>query len=97
MIFFCKVTYSEGFPNAALESCTMGTPVLAFDVPGGTKEIIEHEVNGFLVDNENDYLRYLNLTSIWSRKEIRMSVVAKFSSSIIIKKYEELLIAEVVK
>ena len=94
---FLQGSYSEGFPNAALESCTMGTPVLAFDVPGGTKEIIDHKVNGFLVDNEDDYLRFLNLNKIWSRKEIRMSVVAKFSSSIIIEKYEELLTTQVIK
>jgi glycosyltransferase involved in cell wall biosynthesis len=39
----------EGSPNTALESLGCGTPVLAFDCPGGTGEIIEHGENGWLV------------------------------------------------
>mgnify|MGYP000064476028 CR=1 FL=1 len=39
---FLQGSYVEGFPNALLESCVVGTPVLAFNVPGGTKEIIEN-------------------------------------------------------
>lgn len=89
---FLQGSYSEGFPNAVLESCFMGTPVLAFDVPGGTKEIIEHQVNGFLVNSEDEYFKSLNSEKIWSRKRIRSSVLAKFSSSVIIKKYEDLLL-----
>lgn len=51
--YFLQGSYVEGFPNAVLESCVVGTPVIAFDVPGGTKEIIIDGVNGFLVNNKN--------------------------------------------
>ena len=57
---FLQGSYVEGFPNTVLESCLVGTPVLAFNVPGGTKEIITHEHNGYLVETEEDYLKYLN-------------------------------------
>ena len=38
--FFIQGSYVEGFPNSVLESCSVGTPVIAFNCPGGTKEII---------------------------------------------------------
>lgn len=39
---------SEGSPNVALEAMALGVPVLATNV-GGTPEIIEHEITGWLV------------------------------------------------
>ena len=39
----------EGYPNALIESITLNTPVVAFNSPGGTHEIIKDGQNGFLV------------------------------------------------
>ena len=45
------VLYSgyEGLPHFLLESLQMGTPVIA-SLKGGNPEVIEHNINGFLVD-----------------------------------------------
>jgi glycosyltransferase involved in cell wall biosynthesis len=43
----------EGSPNAVLESLACGTPVLAFNCPGGTSEIITEGRNGWLVPAED--------------------------------------------
>jgi glycosyltransferase involved in cell wall biosynthesis len=43
----------EGSPNVVLESLACGTPVLAFDCPGGTAEIIGDGRNGWLVPAGN--------------------------------------------
>ena len=53
---FIQGSYVEGFPNAVLESCSVGTPVVAINCPGGTKEIIEHATNGFLVVSDDDFI-----------------------------------------
>ncbi len=87
---FLQGSYVEGFPNALLESCSVGTPVIAFDVPGGTKEIIRNGVNGFLVKDEIEFLNKLMKKVDWSPQSIRNEVVNKFNSPEIIGQYESL-------
>tara|TARA_B100000795_G_scaffold237672_1_gene198423 strand:+ start:534 stop:1613 length:1080 start_codon:yes stop_codon:yes gene_type:complete len=91
--FFIQGSYVEGFPNAVLESCSVGTPVLAFDCPGGTKEIIEDGINGFLSVTEEDFnrtLQNLNKISVFKRPIVQESVLMKFSHQKIIGEYENL-------
>ncbi|KAA1246946.1 glycosyltransferase [Aquimarina sp. RZ0] len=90
---FLQGSYVEGFPNALLESCAVGTPAVVFNAPGGTKEIIEEDLNGYISENEEDFLqnviKALELKD-WNPLEIRNSVFSKFSKEIILNKYEEL-------
>mgnify|MGYP001044760269 CR=1 FL=1 len=46
----------EGFPMSIIESLALGTPVVSVDCPSGPSEIIEHNVNGLLVENDNPML-----------------------------------------
>ncbi|WP_345274499.1 glycosyltransferase [Flaviramulus aquimarinus] len=89
---FLQGSYVEGFPNALLESCVIGTPVIAFNVPGGTKEIIENGINGFLVDDETTYINMMEDVREWEPDEIRQSVYLKFNKEKIIEQYEKLFI-----
>ncbi|MUU77191.1 glycosyltransferase [Winogradskyella endarachnes] len=89
---FLQGSYVEGFPNALLESCVIGTPVIAFNAPGGTKEIVENGINGYIVDNEMDYLEKLNENKKWKPEEVRESVYIKFNKETIINQYEKLFI-----
>lgn len=43
----------EGFPNAVLEAMSAGLCVVAFDSPGGTRQILADGAAGILVDNDN--------------------------------------------
>lgn len=89
---FLQGSYVEGFPNALLESCVAGTPAIAFNVPGGTKEIVENNVNGFLVENEKEFLEKLMEKRKWEPLKIRESVYKKFNKEKILKEYEKLFI-----
>jgi glycosyltransferase involved in cell wall biosynthesis len=89
---FLQGSYVEGFPNVLLESCAVGTPVIAFEAPGGTKEIIIENVNGCLVKNEQDYINCIEQMTSKNNFDpiiVNQSVQKKYSKDIIIKKYEK--------
>jgi len=45
---FCLPSYREGVPNALLEACACGIPIVATDVPG-CRDVVTHDRNGLLV------------------------------------------------
>ncbi len=52
---FVNPSYSEGLPTSVLEAASLGLPIVATDV-GGTREIIEHRVSGYLCSKGVDAL-----------------------------------------
>lgn len=92
---FLQGSFVEGFPNATLESCLFGTPVIAFNAPGGTKEIIKNDVNGYIASSEDEYIKFIRIAladKLWNRREVSNSVSDKFNSQFIILKYQSLFI-----
>ncbi|WP_179345064.1 glycosyltransferase [Winogradskyella ursingii] len=90
--FYLMGSYSEGLPNSLIESCSVGTPVLAYRAPGGLNEVIEPGINGYLVDSEEEFIEKLNesVKKEWSPEIIRNSVYKKFNKKKIISDYEHL-------
>jgi glycosyltransferase involved in cell wall biosynthesis len=52
---FCLPSYREGVPNALLEACACGLPIVTTDVPG-CRDVVTHDVNGFLVPPQNSQI-----------------------------------------
>ena len=88
---FIQGSYAEGFPNALLESCAVGTPVIAYNCLGGTSEIVEENINGFLINSENELKnKLLDLKSNpMERAQVISSVMKKFSPEQIVSQYEK--------
>ncbi len=86
----------EGLPNAVLESLACGTPVIAFDCPGGTNEIVRDGDNGWLVTGEDweslsEKIVKLVKSKKWRELKSDQLLPEKFESSRVVKLYEELL------
>ena len=87
---YLQGSYVEGFPNALLEACAVGTPALVFDAPGGINEIIIEGINGYIAKDEEDFLKKIKLCEEkdWSPVAINNSIVNRYSEEIILDKYE---------
>ena len=90
---FLQGSYVEGFPNSLLESCSVGTPVIAFNAIGGTKEIVIEGTNGYIVKNMEEFVQILNDKNKllnFDFNQIINSVYEKFSSKKILLDYEKM-------
>nr|WP_321244152.1 glycosyltransferase [uncultured Psychroserpens sp.] len=88
---YLQGSFIEGFPNAVIESSAMGTPILAFNAPGGINEIIESNINGHIVEDESEFIQKLNEYHNdypFKPKDVSHSVTKKYSKAIIVKRYE---------
>ncbi len=94
---FLMGSYYEGFPNAILEANALGIPVVAFDVPGGIKEIIVPPINGLLVNDgdENAFAPTIEkaLQIGFNREQIQTLTLQKFSVNFILMQTEHLFLS----
>jgi glycosyltransferase involved in cell wall biosynthesis len=85
----------EGLPNVVLEALACGTPVVAFDCPGGTREIIRDEENGWLVPSEDWASLGEKIAELMIEKKYegrRDLLPSPFLCENVVRAYEELLI-----
>ena len=86
----------EGFPNVLLEANSCGTPVIAFNAPGGIAEIVNDGLNGYLVSPNDIHKMASTILSFeksnFNKDKIKEYVRKKYALDIIIKRYEEVLL-----
>ncbi|WP_439256814.1 glycosyltransferase family 4 protein [Lonepinella sp. BR2271] len=88
----------EGLPMVLIEAQSFGLPIISFDCPHGPKEIIEHNVNGLLVDNQDiEKLAYsmkklaINPTQIDEFSMRALKSAERFQKDEILKSWHNLL------
>ena len=86
----------EGYPNVLIESIAMNTPVVAFNCPGGTHEIIQDGLNGYLAKHQNldDLKKKLSMILLnkFAYKDLKNSI-NKNNTHEVFKRYEKLIIS----
>lgn len=88
------IQWEEPFGMAVIEALACGTPVVAMR-RGAMPEIIEHGVNGFLADTEQEFFDYANRVDEIRPEDCRNSVIDRFSSEAMalayIERYKEVI------
>jgi glycosyltransferase involved in cell wall biosynthesis len=80
------VTWEEPFGMAVVEALACGTPVIAMN-RGAMPELIEHGVNGFLADTEEEFEEYMGRIGEIEPEACRRSVEERFSGRLMAENY----------
>lgn len=88
------IQWEEPFGMSVIEALACGTPVIAMK-HGAMPEIIEHGVNGFLANNEDEFYEYMQRVDEIDPAACRRSVEEKFSAdsmaSAYLDRYKEVI------
>lgn len=95
---FLMTSHYEGMPNAMLESYANGCPAISFDFDFGASDIIEHNVNGILIPQDDEEAFKEALIKYLKDPEMRKNFVRnipetmkKFSPEVITDQWEKLI------
>jgi glycosyltransferase involved in cell wall biosynthesis len=81
--------WPEPFGLVAIESLAAGTPVIARRA-GALPEIIEHGIDGYLVDDVDEAVQAVRMLGRLDRARIRRRALARFTPARMADRYEEI-------
>lgn len=74
---FVLTSYREGLPLVLLEAKANKLPIVSFDIETGPNEIVENNVNGFLIEKYNIKEMAIRINELLKNKDLRQ----KFSNN----------------
>lgn len=95
---FVMTSLTEGFPNVLIEAMSHKLPAICFDIISGPSELIEHEVNGLLIPDDDHALFAASLERLALNKNLRedlgrnaSAVLDKYSKDQIMKQWSDIV------
>ena len=95
---FLLTSWSEGLPMVLLEAMSYGVPCIAFKTKSGVADIIDNDVNGFIIEGRNKEKYVEKIDELLDNKKLlnefsknSLNKAKEFTSSKIIKKWQEVL------
>jgi glycosyltransferase involved in cell wall biosynthesis len=85
--FLMPIRWPEPFGMVMVEALAAGTPVLAF-AQGAAPEIIEHGVNGFLIDDEDEMAAMVEQAATIEPEQCRRTAAERFAPDRVAVGYE---------
>lgn len=92
---FLLTSWSEGLPMVLLESMSYGVPCIAFETKSGVKDIIDDNINGFIIKNRNKAKYVEKIDELLNNKELlnefsknSLEKSKKYTAKEIIKKWQ---------
>ena len=89
---------NEGLPMVLIEAQSNGIPIVSYNCPHGPREIITHNIDGFLVENQNikelsdaiyTMLSSFKLREIFAKESLKSA--ERFSNEVILMQWESTL------
>ena len=84
----------EAFPMILIEAMGFGLTCVAYNCPGGTKDIISNNVNGFLIKNDNQSDFVAKTLELFENENLRKTIsenakksVQKFDLEVVMQKW----------
>ena len=89
---FAMTSKTECFPMVLLEALACSTPIVSYDCPNGPRNIIDNNINGFLINDKNRQMFAKQLKLLIDNENLRnqLSIHAKESS----KKFDKRVIMQ---
>lgn len=95
---FVLTSYYEGLPLVLLEAQQSNLPIISFDCPTGPAEIVDDDINGFIIPTYNIELMATKINELIENKNKRIQFsnnskinINKFNKTNILKQWTELI------